>query len=314
MTTHAGAQTAPTSPFAKLARPRSAHPVPATDPRPAAAPVPEATRVKRLALNRMGRDFVVGDIHGAYDQVQEAMRLVSFDPARDRIISVGDLIDRGPDSWRCAAFLAQPFVHAVRGNHDDNYVEIFKDGEPSAAVFKVLSGMFGMQWALSVGAEQRLEIARALAGLPLVIEIETLRGTVGVVHGDIPVGWGWQRFVAAIERGDKAVIQCALEGRDRLNAGDESGVGGIGRVFVGHTPQANGPKRFGNVYAIDTGAIYNVLKNKEQFALTMVNVASSTAPLVNLGAGGMSPILVIDQAESEEPFGEYACASPGMAG
>lgn len=295
-----------TSPFARLAQRR---------PGPAARPVQPALEahghtapVKRLAQNKVGRDFVVGDIHGAYDLVLEAMRLVRFDESRDRIISVGDLIDRGPDSWRCARFLAQPYVHAVRGNHDDNFVEIFKAGDPSAAVHYALANMFGMEWSLKVSPEERREIVRVLARLPIVIEVETQRGLVGVVHGDIPVGWGWQRFVSAIERGDKKAIECALEGRQRIQSGDESGVGGIGRVFVGHTPQVNGPKRFGNVYAIDTGAIFNVMMSKDQFALTMVNVASETAALINLGAAGMAQILIIDKADSDEPFGEHVAS------
>ncbi len=89
---------------------------------------------KKLARNERGCDFVVGDIHGAFDLVLRAMDKARFDPAVDRLLSVGDLIDRGDGSHRCARFLAQPYVHAVRGNHEDMLLDLYKDGEPVPAV------------------------------------------------------------------------------------------------------------------------------------------------------------------------------------
>lgn len=56
--------------------------------------------VLRLPENTRGRDFVVGDIHGAFDKVEAAMAKVGFDVERDRLLSVGDLVDRGAESAR----------------------------------------------------------------------------------------------------------------------------------------------------------------------------------------------------------------------
>ncbi|GIK44882.1 MAG: hypothetical protein BroJett012_07850 [Betaproteobacteria bacterium] len=39
---------------------------------------------KKLARNERGRDFVVGDIHGAFDLVLRAIDKARFDPARDK--------------------------------------------------------------------------------------------------------------------------------------------------------------------------------------------------------------------------------------
>ncbi|STI47003.1 serine/threonine protein phosphatase 1 [Escherichia coli] len=44
--------------------------------------------------------------------------IVVFDPWRDLLISVGDVIDRGPQSLRCLQLLEQHWVRAVRGNHE----------------------------------------------------------------------------------------------------------------------------------------------------------------------------------------------------
>ena len=60
---------------------------------------PDASpHLKTLPPNRAGRDFLLGDLHGMMDELTAAMQAAGFDRSRDRIISVGDLIDRGPDN------------------------------------------------------------------------------------------------------------------------------------------------------------------------------------------------------------------------
>ena len=271
-----------------------------------ASAAPPAYWVQSVPLNEEGRDFVVGDIHGAYNMVIEAMRLVEFDQARDRLFAVGDLINRGPDSWRVARFLSKPYVFSVRGNHDHNLVSLYADGEPSDEVLRFLAQRFGMSWWLNLDSELRMEILSALAGLPIAMQIQTRRGLVGIVHGNVPSGMGWSAFVTQITRGNLSVIDEALEGRGRILSGDESGVLGVGRVFVGHTLQRGGAKRYGNIYAVDTGAIFNVLMGKDHYGLTMANVEAATVSLVRLDDGAVAPISVISEAEEGKPFGLYA--------
>jgi len=78
----------------------------------------------------------------------------------------------------------------------------------------------------------------------------------GFVHAEVPLGMDWPTFYAALERGDRKVMESALWGRRRIMEGDMSGIPGIGRLFVGHSVQSGGMRRFGNVYAVDTGAIF----------------------------------------------------------
>jgi len=56
----------------------------------------ESFGIPRFALNTHRRDFAVGDIHGAFDALQRAMEAIGFDARKDRLFSVGDLVDRGP--------------------------------------------------------------------------------------------------------------------------------------------------------------------------------------------------------------------------
>lgn len=230
--------------------------------------------VKFYPINEAGRDFVLGDIHGAYDLVIQGMRQVKFNAQHDRIFSVGDLIDRGPDSHRVIEFLAQPYVHAVRGNHDDDFSSM------DLQSMRLLGGVNwnGMDWTVDVSDEKLLLIKDRLAQLPIVIQVQTLRGTVGLVHGDVPAGMDWAAFIQAIEQGDERVIEIALRGRDRLGSGNEDGVMGVGRVFVGHSVQWDGPRQLGNIFAIDTGAVFREIMG-DRGSLTMVNMSVQTCAL-----------------------------------
>src|SRR3546814_14755908 len=74
---------------------------------------------RHLAANKVGSDFIVGDLHGCLDLLQVELDRVGFDRAKDRLFSVGDLIDRGPDSMGCLRLLREPWFFAARGNHED---------------------------------------------------------------------------------------------------------------------------------------------------------------------------------------------------
>lgn len=257
--------------------------------------------VERYQANTNGRDFVVGDIHGAFTLLLSAMSSLEFNPKVDRIFSVGDLIDRGEESARVARFLAQPYVHAVRGNHEDMLIQLHADGNfPEFTTEHWMVQKNGLGWWIDTPMEQKQEILAAIRKLPIVIEVETLRGKVGILHAEVQSGLNWQEFIARIEVGDESVTENALWGRSRINANDISGVEGIGRVMVGHTPQWGGAKRFGNIYAIDTGAIFAQVNKDEEANLTMMNLLHTTAVL-----SIPSPLLNILNEPVQYPFGNY---------
>ncbi len=82
--------------------------------------------IKKLPTNITGKDYVVGDLHGCYEQLERLLDHVRFDTTYDRLISVGDLIDRGPESLRCLNLLAKHWFHAVKGNHESMMIEFFE--------------------------------------------------------------------------------------------------------------------------------------------------------------------------------------------
>lgn len=64
--------------------------------------------------------YAVGDIQGCLKPLQCLLRKVDFNPSRDTLWAVGDLVNRGPDSLETLRFLeglGNAFI-TVLGNHD----------------------------------------------------------------------------------------------------------------------------------------------------------------------------------------------------
>ena len=71
------------------------------------------------------KTIVIGDIHGCSGALRTLLAGIFPDPEKDRLILLGDLFDRGPDSWgvfQIVRELADQFGDRfvlLRGNHED---------------------------------------------------------------------------------------------------------------------------------------------------------------------------------------------------
>ena len=232
---------------------------------------------RRFARNPTGHDFVVGDVHGMFSALRELLALPRFDEDRDRLFSVGDLIDRGPDSREALDWLAKPWLHAVRGNHEQLLLD---SGDPATRDLWIRRN--GGAWWLDCGASERAAFHEACAALPIAIEIAASRGRVGVVHADAPRSNSWPDFLARLRMQDEDAVEHALWSRERV-AGESAGrVSGVDLVVCGHTPTTR-IVEVGNVRFIDTGAVYRQLAGAR---LTMIEIEPGWGRATSVPTGG----------------------------
>lgn len=211
------------------------------------------TQIKRFAANTAGRDFAVGDIHGHFTRLQAALDAAGFDPAVDRLFSVGDLVDRGPESLEVNEWvLRKPWFHAVRGNHEQMTVDSHTAGRTRDECG--MHFISGGQWFYGLSSVEQGCYASILQDLPLVIEVETAHGLIGIVHADCPYR-DWKEFTWGIESGgpqeSEHLSAVCMWSRKRISDEDSEGVKNVRAVIVGHTPLRQ-PAILGNVYHIDT--------------------------------------------------------------
>jgi serine/threonine protein phosphatase 1 len=204
--------------------------------------------VKHLTRNLSGRDIVVGDIHGCFSTLDEKLRQIRFDPARDRLFSVGDLVDRGQDSPRALEYLAEKWFHAVRGNHEQMALD-FAAGSLDFASYEANGG----DWFIALPPQDRAPYLQAFGELPIAMEIETIHGLIGIVHAECPVS-RWGELPAALDSDPRLATAC-LWSRGRIQYGRDDDVHGVEAVIVGHTPVRQ-VTSLGNVVFIDTGLVF----------------------------------------------------------
>lgn len=207
--------------------------------------------IKKFAKNIAGRDFVVGDIHGCFSRLTEALYAVGFDREKDRLFSVGDLVDRGSESHLVCDWIAKPWFHPVRGNHDDFAIRHVKIAPLDFENYTRNGGA----WFIALPKDEQLTIADALDSLPYAIQVETDNGLIGIVHAECPYE-NWTQLVEALESNltrtkSKAITDWLMWARGRAESGYDGNINGLYSLIVGHTP-VNKVSSLGNVIYIDT--------------------------------------------------------------
>ncbi len=64
--------------------------------------------------------YAIGDIQGCFDELQNLLRQIAFNPGRDTLWLTGDIVNRGPKSLETLRFVMQheDCIQTVLGNHD----------------------------------------------------------------------------------------------------------------------------------------------------------------------------------------------------
>lgn len=235
------------------------------------------TRCASLSPNEVGRDFVAGDLHGQRALLERILDAVAFDTRADRLIAIGDLIDRGPDSLWMLEQAEAPWMIPIAGNHEAMLLDATAD-EAAARLW----AMNGGEWGLRLPSSKLRAAAAFVAGFPLTVEVTLSDGRrLGFLHGEVPVGETWNGLkegllAPAFGLGNHC-REAVLWGRTRIAADIRvrqmptprgqrvqqvsqtwaaiQAITGIDRVYAGHTvlsPRV--PRGRGNTMFLETGA------------------------------------------------------------
>lgn len=84
------------------------------------------------------RTIIVGDIHGCFRELMELLKKIKFNKESDQMISLGDLMDRGGQSYEVfdysrnlKAFMGDRCV-ILRGNHEQMMIDAMSDPKEGA--------------------------------------------------------------------------------------------------------------------------------------------------------------------------------------
>ncbi|MEM5434260.1 metallophosphoesterase [Paraburkholderia diazotrophica] len=203
------------------------------------------TTVQHHDVNRNGRDFVVGDLHGCVDALRFLLREIEFDPSRDRLFSVGDLVDRGTQSEEALALLDKPWFYAVLGNHEDALCAV-AEGRLKKQWWYGIGGL----WSAHVPMERLRAYAQRLRALPLVRVIGSGSDRFNLLHAEF---LGTDAELDANHFSDETRQQL-LWGRSlAMGTSDPASQRGLSLTYCGHTPVRE-VQQFGAQVFIDTGA------------------------------------------------------------
>lgn len=208
---------------------------------------------RKVGPNTKGRDFIVGDLHGYYDRFMAALERVKFDPRVDRVFSVGDLIDRGPDSFRCLQLLCKPWFFSARGNHEQTFLNYLTS---RGAAEDYLDGEG--QWLGTLTQQQlsilQTEVLPRLVQLPFVLHVEDKRRPFNVIHAEASRAgaywddedlqtvtpqmaqsllWGRETLTADETETEMAWTRARVYGRIRVSP--EPFLAGLSLTYAGHT-------------------------------------------------------------------------------
>ena len=128
----------------------------------------------RVGTGDTVRTIVVGDIHGCIEEFDELLATTEFVVGVDRLVLLGDLMDRGPDPIGVVRRARQLGAEAVLGNHDEKHLRWRKHEEKKRQRPSYQNPMRPLRVsAQQANAALTEEDLAYLTGLPLLIRLES---------------------------------------------------------------------------------------------------------------------------------------------
>lgn len=236
--------------------------------------------------------YAIGDIQGCYDEFRQALDETGFEPGRDTLWCVGDLVNRGPKSLEVLRFVRDlgDAAICVLGNHDLHLLALatgnqkHKDEHSLSAVLEAADREDLLDWLRHrplLHYDPELDFLMVHAGLPPQWDLQTARSCAREVedvlrsdkhtdylmqmYGNKPNLWdpaltGMDRW-RFITNGLTRLRFCRTDGRLALKEKGPPGSQLEGRIpWFEHPQRASRPQRivFGHWSTLGYLAAHNV--------------------------------------------------------
>lgn len=170
--------------------------------------------------------YAVGDIQGCFDEFQALLKKCRFNPHKDKLWLVGDLINRGKKNIQTLDYLIElgDSVKLVLGNHDLHFLAMAKgNGKPSRSdtiqdLLEHQNCDLYVHWLRQhplVYTDQTLDYVMVHAGLPPIWSISTCleraREVETILSGD-----SYESFLSVMYGDEPSEWDDQLKGMDRI--------------------------------------------------------------------------------------------------
>lgn len=193
----------------------------------------------------MPRTIAIGDVHGCADEFEELLNALELEP-EDRVIQVGDLINRGPKSHKTVKLAREYNVKCILGNHELRIMNARKTENTSLLKeydYETIDQLTKNDWKFLKKMSKYIYNAK----------LDTV-----FVHGGFLPNEPWQEQSLDIITNIQVVDEKGRAAK-RSDAPDEPSWaiswGGAPFVVYGHTPRPNVLNLPGSI-GIDTGCVY----------------------------------------------------------
>lgn len=189
--------------------------------------------------------FIIGDIHGCYDELQALLDKAGLSE-HDQLISIGDMVDRGPQSAESLNFFrTTPNAISIQGNHERKHVRSFR-GQTEAAASQAIT-------RVQIGEADYPDAITYMDDLPRYLELPEATLVHGFWEPDVPLEAQRETVIVGTMSGEEYLKRKGIWPWYEYYDGDQP-------LIVGHRDYSDGQMRpfiyEDRVYTIDSRCVY----------------------------------------------------------
>ncbi len=214
---------------------------------PAATSAPQMIQYPKIYLeamryNSVMQTLVIGDIHGCYTELQALLDKAGLADS-DKIISIGDCVDRGPETPNVLRFFREHTqAQVIMGNHERKHVRGDKREVKLARSQQISKIQFGDAYPAAI---------TFMSGLPLYLDLPDALLVHGYFEPGIPIDQQSPMVLCGTMGGEKHLHTHYSQPWYELYAGDKP-------VLVGHENYTKTDQPFvyhDRVFGLDTDCV-----------------------------------------------------------